>query len=69
MPVFISSWPVPRYVPQGRTKKYELNESDLKMACDTLDKWLDCVAQVSVQVGGRVRLCGKGGGCMFCADD
>ena len=25
--------------------RYEFNESDLKMACDTLDTWLDTVAQ------------------------
>lgn len=35
-----------RYAPQGWTKKYEFNESDLKMACDTLDTWLESVAQV-----------------------
>jgi hypothetical protein len=37
-----------RYAPQGWTKKYEFNESDLKMACDTLDTWLESVAQVGV---------------------
>ena len=25
--------------------RYEFNESDLRMACDTLDTWLDTVAQ------------------------
>ena len=35
-----------RYAPQGWTKKYEFNQSDLKMACDTLDTWLESVAQV-----------------------
>ena len=25
--------------------RYEFNESDLRMACDTLDTWLDAVAQ------------------------
>ena len=35
-----------RYAPLGWTKKYEFNESDLRMACDTLDTWLDSVAQV-----------------------
>jgi dynein heavy chain 1 len=34
-----------RYAPLGWTKKYEFNESDLRMACDTLDTWLDTVAQ------------------------
>ena len=34
------------YVPLGWAKKYEFNESDLKMSCDTLDTWLDMAAQV-----------------------
>lgn len=34
------------YSPLGWAKKYEFNESDLRMACDTLDTWLDMVAQV-----------------------
>ena len=34
-----------RYSPLGWAKKYEFNESDLRMACDTLDTWLDTVAQ------------------------
>ncbi len=38
-----------RYAPQGWTKKYEFNESDLKMACDTLDTWLESVAQVGIK--------------------
>lgn len=42
-----------RYAPLGWTKKYEFNESDLKMACDTLDTWLDNVAQV--RTNGRVQ--------------
>ena len=25
--------------------RYEFNESDLRMACDTLDTWLDLIAQ------------------------
>ncbi len=36
------------YAPLGWTKKYEFNESDLRMACDTLDTWLDSVAQVTM---------------------
>ena len=35
------------YAPLGWTKKYEFNESDLKMACDTVDTWLESVSQVS----------------------
>lgn len=35
-----------RYAPLGWTKKYEFNESDLRMGCDTLDTWLDNVSQV-----------------------
>lgn len=35
------------YSPLGWAKKYEFNESDLRMACDTLDTWLDMVSQVS----------------------
>ena len=38
------------YSPLGWAKKYEFNESDLRMACDTLDTWLDMVAQVSDNV-------------------
>ncbi|XP_065175263.1 cytoplasmic dynein 1 heavy chain 1-like [Sycon ciliatum] len=34
-----------RYAPLGWSKVYEFNESDLRMACDTLDTWLDNVAQ------------------------
>merc|ERR1719510_1135404 len=30
-----------RYSPLGWSKKYEFNESDLKVACDMLDKWVD----------------------------
>ena len=35
-----------RYVPLGWSKRYEFSESDLRVACDTLDTWLDAVAQV-----------------------
>ena len=35
-----------RYAPLGWAKKYEFNQSDLRMACDTLDTWLESVAQV-----------------------
>ena len=27
-------------------KKYEFNDSDLKMVCDTVDTWMEKVAQV-----------------------
>lgn len=33
-----------RYVPLGWSKKYEFNESDLRVACDTLDTWIDATA-------------------------
>ena len=33
-----------RYCPLGWSKKYEFNESDLRVACDTLDTWVDSVA-------------------------
>ncbi|CAH8499822.1 unnamed protein product [Heterobilharzia americana] len=33
-----------RYVPLGWSKRYEFNESDLKVACDTIDTWVDMAA-------------------------
>ncbi|KAL1461001.1 hypothetical protein WDU94_012934, partial [Cyamophila willieti] len=33
-----------RYVPLGWSKFYEFNESDLRVACDTLDTWIDSTA-------------------------
>lgn len=33
-----------RYSPLGWSKKYEFNESDLKVAFDTLDTWIDTVS-------------------------
>lgn len=33
-----------RYVPLGWSKHYEFNESDLKVAFDTLDTWIDTVS-------------------------
>ena len=33
-----------RYTPLGWSKKYEFNESDLRVACDTLDTWIDATA-------------------------
>ncbi|CAH0687822.1 unnamed protein product [Spodoptera exigua] len=33
-----------RYVPLGWAKYYEFNESDLRVACDTLDTWIDATA-------------------------
>lgn len=35
-----------RYVPLGWSKFYEFNESDLRVACDTLDTWIDSTAMV-----------------------
>lgn len=40
-----------RYTPLGWAKKYEFTESDLKVACDTLDVWIDSVAMVSTGSG------------------
>lgn len=37
-----------RYSPLGWSKYYEFNESDLRVACDTLDTWIDATAMVSV---------------------
>lgn len=36
-----------RYAPLGWSKHYEFNESDLRVACDTLDVWIETVAMVS----------------------
>ncbi|XP_058810234.1 dynein heavy chain, cytoplasmic isoform X2 [Phymastichus coffea] len=33
-----------RYVPLGWAKHYEFNESDLRVACDTLDTWIESTA-------------------------
>lgn len=33
-----------RYSPLGWAKHYEFNESDLRVACDTLDTWIDTTA-------------------------
>lgn len=33
-----------RYSPLGWSKKYEFNESDLRVACDMLDTWIDATA-------------------------
>uniref|UniRef100_T1JGT9 Dynein heavy chain, cytoplasmic n=1 Tax=Strigamia maritima TaxID=126957 RepID=T1JGT9_STRMM len=33
-----------RYCPLGWSKHYEFNESDLRVACDTLDTWIETVA-------------------------
>ncbi|KFM80266.1 Dynein heavy chain, cytoplasmic, partial [Stegodyphus mimosarum] len=33
-----------RYSPLGWSKRYEFNESDLRVACDTLDTWIETVA-------------------------
>lgn len=35
-----------RYTPLGWSKKYEFTESDLRVACDMLDVWIDSVAMV-----------------------
>ena len=34
-----------RYVPIGWSKAYEFNESDLKVALDMLDTWVDVTSQ------------------------
>lgn len=35
-----------RYAPLGWAKYYEFNESDLRVACDTLDTWIEATAMV-----------------------
>jgi dynein heavy chain 1 len=35
-----------RYAPLGWAKSYEFNEADLKVACDTLDLWIEATAMV-----------------------
>lgn len=42
-----------RYTPLGWAKKYEFTESDLKVACDMLDTWIDSVAMVGVMICHR----------------
>ena len=37
-----------RYTPLGWAKKYEFTESDLRVACDMLDTWVDSVAMVRI---------------------
>jgi dynein heavy chain 1 len=39
-----------RYVPLGWTKAYEFNESDLRIALDVVDAWVDTVAKGRVNV-------------------
>ena len=34
-----------RYTPLGWSKTYEFNESDLKVACDMLDTWIDSTSK------------------------
>ena len=34
-----------RYAPLGWSKAYEFNESDLRGACDMLDKWVDATSK------------------------
>ena len=34
-----------RYVPQGWSKKYEFGDADLRSAMDTIDIWIDTLAQ------------------------
>lgn len=38
-----------RYAPLGWAKYYEFNESDLRVACDTLDTWIEATAMVGWQ--------------------
>lgn len=50
-----------RYTPLGWAKKYEFTESDLRVACDMLDVWIDSVAMVSrLQDFVWILLCGSG---------
>ncbi len=54
------------YSPLGWTKKYEFNESDLRMACDTVDTWLESVSQV----GKGLLLCQYSSSrCATCSDE
>lgn len=39
-----------RYVPLGWAKYYEFNESDLRVACDTLDTWIEATAMVRIKL-------------------
>lgn len=39
-----------RYCPLGWAKHYEFSESDLRVACDTLDTWIDSTAMVSKSI-------------------
>lgn len=39
-----------RYAPLGWAKHYEFNESDLRVACDTLDTWIETTAMVILQL-------------------
>lgn len=43
-----------RYVPLGWAKYYEFNESDLRVACDTLDTWIDTTAMVKSFIWGNI---------------
>ena len=48
-----------RYAPLGWSKGYEFNESDLRVACDTLDTWIEATAMVSEvaeRSGGELEL-------------
>lgn len=45
-----------RYSPLGWSKVYEFSESDLRVACDTLDTWIDSVSQVCVVVFNSFQL-------------
>ena len=40
-----------RYTPLGWAKKYEWTESDLRVACDMLDTWIESVAMVGSLIG------------------
>lgn len=39
-----------RYCPLGWAKHYEFSESDLRVACDTLDTWIDTTAMVTLKL-------------------
>ena len=45
---YLSQWLISlkkRYAPLGWSKAYEFNESDLRGACDMLDKWVDATSK------------------------
>jgi len=43
-----------RYTPLGWAKHYEFNESDLRVACDTLDTWIETTAKVYFYFSNKI---------------